>query len=480
MRRRIMGLSIGLVLLFSISTGLLHFWRMAVQMRMLAAERLRSIVATAAAGVDGDAHAELNRCLDKNCPNYRKLAGFLRQVQSQNGLSTEVYTLARTATGTRFVLRTEHESDFGMPYELRPEMRLVFERGELVTTGVYEDRWGSWMSAYAPIVDSAGHVVALLEADYRAEELSAMVLRDVRDNLLLWLLGLALTVVLGNRLSRQLTMPLAQLTRAVDATGEGEEHHPLPLEAPAELGMLARRFQAMREAVAQARARERLATVGQMAGAMIHDLRGPLMVVSGMTELIQGEDSAEERADLVRRVLEQVRRIEAMARDVLEFSRGTSHLELGRFRAAGLVDGIAEDATLLARQKGVQLRVETGWDGEVEGDPDKLRRVTYNLTKNAIEATPSGKSVVLKVSGGEGRWQMQVCDAGPGLPPEVANRLFEAFATHGKKGGTGLGLAIVKSIVERHSGTVTHRPGPEGGAVFSVDLPVSQGEPTVK
>ncbi|MBI2944919.1 MAG: hypothetical protein HYY25_12020 [Candidatus Wallbacteria bacterium] len=82
MQRRIVGLSLGLMTFFAVATGVFHYLRTSTDLEALADQRLRYIAATAAAGLDGDAHAELNSCLDNQCPNYAKLTEYLRAVQT--------------------------------------------------------------------------------------------------------------------------------------------------------------------------------------------------------------------------------------------------------------------------------------------------------------------------------------------------------------------------------------------------------------
>ncbi|MBI2943407.1 MAG: hypothetical protein HYY25_04330, partial [Candidatus Wallbacteria bacterium] len=95
MRRRIVGLAVGLVFVFALIIDLLHFYRESGHVVRLSTDRLRAIVVTAAAAIDGDAHAELNGCLDRRCPNYEKLSRYLKTVQDANGLATEIYTLQK-------------------------------------------------------------------------------------------------------------------------------------------------------------------------------------------------------------------------------------------------------------------------------------------------------------------------------------------------------------------------------------------------
>src|SRR5206468_8201789 len=105
-------------------------------------------------------------------------------------------------------------------------------------------------------------------------------------------------------------------------------------------------------------------------------------------------------------------------------------------------------------------------------NPKRLRRVFLNLANNAMDAMPNGGKIILRFKPEANEVITEVEDMGPGIAPEVADKLFEVFATHGKAHGTGLGLSICKRIVEDHHGWITARNEPGRGAVFSFGLPL--------
>jgi two-component system OmpR family sensor kinase len=113
----------------------------------------------------------------------------------------------------------------------------------------------------------------------------------------------------------------------------------------------------------------------------------------------------------------------------------------------------------------------------VLGDAHQLRQVLGNLVRNALVHTPAGTGIEVAVANSDGRVRLEVRDHGPGLPTADAEALFERFwrAEGGRergRAGAGLGLAIVAAIVDAHGGKVGATNAPEGGAVFSVELPV--------
>ncbi len=97
--------------------------------------------------------------------------------------------------------------------------------------------------------------------------------------------------------------------------------------------------------------------------------------------------------------------------------------------------------------------------------------VLYNLINNAIDVMPEGGKITLRFNTNEAEVTTEIEDSGPGVAPEIASRLFEPFATHGKAHGTGLGLAISKRIIEDHKGRIFIRSEPGRGAVFCFALP---------
>jgi signal transduction histidine kinase len=104
-------------------------------------------------------------------------------------------------------------------------------------------------------------------------------------------------------------------------------------------------------------------------------------------------------------------------------------------------------------------------------NPKRLRRVFFNLIHNATDAMPGGGKIVWRFRCTPAEVITEVEDTGPGIAPEIAGQLFEAFATFGKANGTGLGLSICKKILEDHGGWISSRTEPGQGAIFSFGLP---------
>ena len=220
---------------------------------------------------------------------------------------------------------------------------------------------------------------------------------------------------------------------------------------------------------------ERLAVIGRFARTVIHDLKNPLGVI-GISAEMMGLKTAtnESRAAHGARIRTQIDRITEMVGDILEFTQGPQqHLLVGpmdyEMYIGQLMEELKPEAAL--RSSTIELGNEPP-STALEINPKRLRRVFYNLIHNATEAMPRGGKIQLRFIEKPGEIITEVEDSGPGIAPEIAGSLFEAFATYGKEHGTGLGLSICRKIVEDHGGWIAARSEPGRGAIFSFGLPV--------
>ncbi len=226
------------------------------------------------------------------------------------------------------------------------------------------------------------------------------------------------------------------------------------------------------ERVREGRAREeRLSTIGQLLSGVMHDLRNPLTVISGYSQLMVREPDADERQKICDILLKQFELVNAMTREVLDFAKGKVEV----FRRKVLVNVFVNDVADALRRDlqpgGVELRLRISYGGAARFDEVKLRRAIVNVARNAAQAMPEGGRFSLHVARQGDRLVFRMSDTGPGIPEEIRTRLFQSFATHGKQDGTGLGLAIVKRIAEEHGGTVECRTRTGKGTTFILSIP---------
>lgn len=219
---------------------------------------------------------------------------------------------------------------------------------------------------------------------------------------------------------------------------------------------------------------ERIALVGRFAASIVHDIKSPLAIISFSAEMASRPDATpEHRKRSEVRILKEVDRLNSMVTEILEFTRGTpSPLAFESVDYGFFLKAVVEEFQADLERRSIHLSLE----GELPAvaislDAPRLGRVFQNLFGNAADALPQGGHIQVRVLREADHLSTEVQDDGPGIPREIADRLFEAFATHGKSKGTGLGLAIARRIVEDHGGSITARNVPEGGACFTILIP---------
>ena len=222
---------------------------------------------------------------------------------------------------------------------------------------------------------------------------------------------------------------------------------------------------------------ERLAMIGRFARTIVHDFKNPLNVI-GLAAEMAGMDIATPamRNQAQVRISRQVARMTNMLNELLDFTRSTSsQLVLASVSYAEFVGALGEEIGTEIAERGMKLHVETPLPAVVvQVEPQRLSRLFYNLVNNAVEEMQNGGTITFRAFVRGGELVTEVQDSGPGIAPEMAQRLFEPFATHGKQNGTGLGLSICKKIVEDHGGKISARSEPGKGATFIFTLPLSR------
>ena len=225
--------------------------------------------------------------------------------------------------------------------------------------------------------------------------------------------------------------------------------------------------------------KENLAALGELSAGIAHEFKNALATISGYAQLIQAENPSPEVADNADKILEQTRNITHV---VTEFLRYARPLDISHEQVA--LNAIIERAVAEVSEAFplVRLRAE-GAFGEVAGDDGLIRQALLNLTRNAAEAcstAPNGGKVILRGEhfqrDGHGFQRITVFDNGLGISRDVQAKLFRPFFTT-KPNGTGLGLAVVQKIVLQHGGQIEANNRPEGGAAFTVTLPLSRQTP---
>lgn len=226
----------------------------------------------------------------------------------------------------------------------------------------------------------------------------------------------------------------------------------------------------------QARQTDRLATIGQLAAAVAHEINEPLGGILGFAQLAKKLPGAPER---VVKDLDQIIRAALHAREIVRklmlFAR-QSPLSRSWVRINDIVD---ESLCLLAsRLTECGVKVVRDLDSAshtIYADAVQLNQVVVNLCVNGIQVMPKGGTLTLRTRGSASSVSITVEDTGTGVPPEIRDHMFEPFfTTKSPEHGTGLGLSVVHGIVTAHGGTIDFDTGPGTGTRFEVCLPTSR------
>jgi len=294
-------------------------------------------------------------------------------------------------------------------------------------------------------------------------------------------LGLLLSVALGILLARRTTGPLEALTRGAQAVAAGKLDTQVGTRARGEVGVLVAAFNHMtselgRTTRALVKA-ERVAAWEEVARSLAHELKNPLTPLQMSLETLTAAqaESSPRFAELFRESAPAMREeVARLSRTVDAFAR---FARLPPFYPVELDMGLwAEQALLLYGAKGAVQREASFEKGLlVQADRDMLAQVLHNLLKNAEEASSGATPFVAVRVLAEGPWAvLEVEDAGPGVPEEAWERIFEPHFSR-KPQGTGLGLAICRRIATEHGGTLRVGRGARGGALFRLALPRTTG-----
>jgi signal transduction histidine kinase len=313
------------------------------------------------------------------------------------------------------------------------------------------------------------------------------------------------TLMVGALASRLVSRPITKLLRGIDDVAKGDLSHVILAERDDEIGQIATRFNEMTFSLRESRGEtqrqneaklaleqrlgqtEKLATIGQLAAEIAHEVGTPLNVIAGRARSIQRKskdpDAVEKNAEIV---AEQTARITRIIQRLLDFTRRkvgaagkaeinlnelsltTMELLAGQFSAAKV-------RTRLERAEGLP---------RVAGDADRLQQVLINLLLNAVQAMPEGGTLAVEtrtvkrtrpgLEGGAEQPFVTFCvkDSGVGVPEEIRDKIFDPFyTTKDGQGGTGLGLAVCSGIVKEHDGWIDVENNDGGGTVFRVYLP---------
>ena len=469
--------------------------------RKLVLLRLHSIAMTLAPQINAKTHLALtSKYRDKDAikkneddPRYLKLHKLLKRAQKMNKLSSEIYTLVKQDNLYRFVVTSGQKPYYFHDYKTAPKEHMdLYEKGGML--GPYRDKHGVWLSAFYPIKDGEGNVIAVIQADQRFEQFQSTARKIFFKDLIV---SSAMTVAIAlflfffiGRISREFTRLLdlntdisSQLKVAND---ELKKEHEYALKS----------LHQLREAQTQLVESEKMASLGRLVAGVAHEINTPLGI--GVTAASHLKEKTESFAEL----FETGKMKKSNLKALITANKESSDIILSNLkRAAELIKNfkqVAVDQTseqrrkflgnkyigelmssLTPKFKGRNLSISFTFEGEVELNsyPGSLAQVLTNLVANSLlhayEPTDEGRLHFETGRVGD-KFRIEYSDDGKGIAPENVAKIFEPFYTTKRgQGGTGLGLHIVHNIVMQNLGGTIRCESEEGvGTVFIIEIPI--------
>ena len=357
--------------------------------------------------------------------------------------------------------------------------------------------------ALAVHVPSDPHViVAVVRTDDDASRLAPL-LRLL--GLYTLVVAVALLVATHFALTRLIVKPLDALGRAAEGVAGGGRRLAVPETSVRELAELGRSLRTMTERLLQEEEKlrhkideveratqslraaqdhlvrsERLASVGRLAAGLAHEIGNPIAAVMGLEDLLlEGGLSDAEQRDFLLRMKKETERIHRILKDLLAFARPGASVPV-EVDGAGSVEAAVHDTVALVMPHQALKDVDIALDlhpelPDVALSRERLVQVVLNLVLNAADAVGAGGHVRIAAARSSLGVRLSVEDDGPGIDPQVADRLFEPFVTTKEVGkGTGLGLAVCRGLVEAVGGTIGVEVNVPRGARFVVELPKAE------
>ena len=346
-------------------------------------------------------------------------------------------------------------------------------------------------SYFVPLKGSAGEVIGLLQIARRESEIKEY-LSDLRTLAAIYLLagtGLITGIILIGY-HGALGRSLGRLRKSMRRVREGDRRHRAATEGPREIAELARALNRMLDSIVAAereieegraaqatlteklQSSQKLAVLGEMAAGVAHELGTPLSVLDGKAQraLRPGRNPEEMKAHL-REIREEVRGMENVVRQLLEFGKpaGARQREVP---AAQLAERARHGAERTVNGSARRLQLEGASPGPtVSGDPIRIELALKNLMQNGLQASNDGR-VKVSWEACEDGTLFTIADEGPGIPPEMREKIFSPFfTTKDARRGRGLGLAIVQQVVNEHDARVEIDDNGGNGTRFTLYFP---------
>ncbi|MFQ6042101.1 MAG: ATP-binding protein [Candidatus Poribacteria bacterium] len=473
-----------LVLLMLTVSGWFFFYTASKALDAEMGQRLIAIANASSAQIKG----EYLRVLKPGSEDTRLYQNLRQKLQSMRN-ATQAREIYIFDFNGKSLVDSRGDVPIGMQYRALGADQVHIEQAKqgtaAVSTAFHGKNDAFYKSAYAPIRDEKGDIVAILAVD--ASVLFLETLENMRRNMfIIGIVGIFIAIALSVLFARSIAIPIKKLSQAALQIKKGNFGAQVEFHAKArprvkrrdEVGTLAETFNEMSIAIFD---RDKKLShlneeLRQMSAGLAHEVRNPLNGMRIFLELLKRRLTSDNTAkEMIEKVDGEVQSLNRIVTEFLDFARPTP---LQR-EMVNLSEAINSVLTLLHTEfnnNAVQVQT-SGLEAlpAIHADVEQLKRVFTNIVKNALQAMPRGGALTIsgEVISVENIIRLEFMDTGVGIPPDAAERIFDPFFTT-KDTGTGLGLAVVKRLLENHSGTIECRSEEGKGTTFIITLPVKK------
>lgn len=493
--------------------------------------RLIGIASTAALMVDGDKHELLQEPADKNLPVFEELRNALTRIRLANPGITFIYTMRKTSDPNTFqfvideapeedsnedgVIDEEEETaDIGKPYDVStyPELRAAYE-GPRADRILQSDQWGTWLSGYAPIFNSKNEPVGILGVDMSADDVRDEEGKLIRTAILILAGAIVGSIIIGYFLARHFTEPIRKLLLAIQKVSRGDLKTRIDINRKDEIGLLGKAFNTMAENLDISRRKldeynrlleekikertselhqaqkaaiysEKMAAVGALAGGVAHEFNNLFASIRGHAEMAMSTSDPERKNRALQLALRMADRAKKITTALLAYSREGSKV---KYEEIDLTEVIDLALGLLKRDLNrFNITVNKDYNPlpPIRGSSDQLQHAFGNILANAKDAMiETGGLLTISTSSRDDRVFVRINDTGPGIEPQIMEKIFEPFRgskgvlAGGRAGYAGLGLFAALGVIKSHGGEIQVESNPGVGATFTVMLPLPETPP---
>ncbi len=223
---------------------------------------------------------------------------------------------------------------------------------------------------------------------------------------------------------------------------------------------------------------ERLATIGEVAAGIAHEVRNPMSGIAVALELMKNETQSQEHKETISDILKEIGRLERIIKELLQLASPRS-LNLIECHPNEIVEKALGLARLKAHGKEILIEKKLNCFQRFKVDPEQIQQVVINLLINGVEAMNDSGRLTVETEGSNGHIQIKVSDTGCGFLEEDKEKIFRPFYST-KEHGTGLGLSISRRIMETHKGKILTSSEKDKGSTFTITIPENlEDEPTI-